>query len=270
MLIVLSVYFLLVWLIFSKLKRTAGNSHGLSFGAQNGGIAIDPAKYGLDAMPPDSAPSVPYRREEVLDDLGECFVDTGSGYSPYVHEAKAEPWSRAKATGRWVKDVCAGADFVGKGETVRQGGQRVWWWLKGVKPKWYGAILGVSKADINARYASIVEFAGLHRFMQTPVKRYSDGMKVRLGFAVAVNVESDILLIDEVLAVGDEEFKAKCLQRMVEFTNGETTVIVTTHQRGMMQSVCERAVYVEEGSVVLDGPVGEVWDYYEQHVAAKN
>jgi hypothetical protein len=129
--------------IFSKLKSTAGNGQGLSVGAQNGGIAIDPSKYGLDAMPPEPAPSVPHRREAVLDDLGACFVDTGTGYSPYVHEVKTEPWSMARATGRWVKDLCGGADFVGKGETVRQEGQRLWWWLKGVKPKWYGAILGV-------------------------------------------------------------------------------------------------------------------------------
>lgn len=132
--------------IFSKLKNPqgSGNGNGLPVGSPNGGIAIDPSKYGLESMPPDSAvPPVQNGGDAHLDDIGECFVDTEPGYSPYVHEVKTEPWSGAKATGRWVKDVCKGADFAGKGEKALHGLQGLGRWLKGVNPKWYGVTLGV-------------------------------------------------------------------------------------------------------------------------------
>ncbi len=132
--------------IFSKLKNSLGNGNrnGLAAGSSNGGIDIDPSKYGLESMPPDSAePPVSNGRSAHLDDLGECFVDTDPGYSPYVHEVKTEPWAGAKATGRWVKDVYEGADFAGKGEKARHGLQRLGRWLKGLNPKWYGVTLGV-------------------------------------------------------------------------------------------------------------------------------
>ncbi|BCS96167.1 hypothetical protein DSLASN_17990 [Desulfoluna limicola] len=132
--------------IFRKLKNPLGNGNGngLTVGSPSGGIAIDPSKYGLEAMPPDAAvPPVQNGRDAHRDDLGECFVETEPGYSPYVHEVKSESWSGAKATVRWVKDVWAGADFEGKGQGALKGLQRLGHWLKGVSPKWYGVTLGV-------------------------------------------------------------------------------------------------------------------------------
>jgi len=121
-----------------------------------------------------------------------------------------------------------------------------------------GSILGMSRRDINRKFDQIVDFAGVENFLDTPVKRYSSGMRVRLGFAVAAHLEPDILVVDEVLAVGDAEFQRKCLGRMNEVAGEGHTVLFVSHQMEAIQSLCTRAIWLEQGSVARDGPAGDV------------
>ena len=120
-----------------------------------------------------------------------------------------------------------------------------------------GAILGMRRAEIRRRFDEIVEFADIERFLDTPVKRYSSGMQVRLAFAVAAHLEPEILLVDEVLAVGDAAFQRKSLAKMAEVARAGSTVIFVSHNLATIQALCQRAILLERGSVVTDAPVEE-------------
>jgi len=121
-----------------------------------------------------------------------------------------------------------------------------------------GAVLGMSKAEIERKFDDIVDFAGIPKFLDTPVKRYSSGMLVRLGFSVAAHLEPEILLVDEVLAVGDAEFQKKCLGRMDELGSSGRTVIFVSHSMPAILRLCRRAVLLDKGGVVQDGPAHAV------------
>ena len=125
-----------------------------------------------------------------------------------------------------------------------------------------GAILGMSKAEIKSKFDEIVAFAEVERFLDTPVKHYSSGMYVRLAFAVAANLEPDILIVDEVLAVGDAQFQKKCLGKMEEVGKAGRTVIFVSHSMPTITSLCDRAILVESGRVVRDGSTSEVVMHY--------
>jgi lipopolysaccharide transport system ATP-binding protein len=125
-----------------------------------------------------------------------------------------------------------------------------------------GAILGMRRSEINARFDEIVEFAEIERFLDTPVKRYSSGMSVRLAFAVAAHLEPEILLVDEVLAVGDASFQRKSLAKMTEVAKQGRTVIFVSHNLAIIQALCERVVLLEHGRVMADGPVRSTIDSY--------
>ena len=116
------------------------------------------------------------------------------------------------------------------------------------------AILGIKRAEVERRLDEIVEFAEVEDFLDTPVKFYSSGMSVRLGFAIAVNVDPDVLLVDEVLAVGDESFQSKCLERMQRFKSDGRTVVLVTHSLEQAQSFCDRALVLDHGRLTYDGP----------------
>lgn len=115
-----------------------------------------------------------------------------------------------------------------------------------------GAILGMTRKEITKRFDEIVEFANLEKFLDTPVKRYSTGMHMRLAFSVAAHFDPEILLVDEVLAVGDAEFQKKCLKRMGDVASEGRTVLLVSHNLGAIKSLCSRAVYVKEGRVAAD------------------
>ena len=132
-----------------------------------------------------------------------------------------------------------------------------------------GAILGLTRAEIDRHYQSIVEFSELERFMDTPIKRYSSGMHVRLGFAVASCVNPDILLVDEVLAVGDTSFHQKCVNRISELLNKGTTIIFVSHDLWLVQAVCPKAIYLDKGQVRLTGSTSEVIEAYEHDLHRK-
>lgn len=125
-----------------------------------------------------------------------------------------------------------------------------------------GAILGMSKAEITRKFDEIVAFAEVEKFLDTPVKRYSSGMYVRLAFAVAANLEPEILIVDEVLAVGDQQFQKKCLGKMEEVGKEGRTVIFVSHSMPTVTSLCDRAILLESGRVAKMGPTSEVVMYY--------
>jgi lipopolysaccharide transport system ATP-binding protein len=118
-----------------------------------------------------------------------------------------------------------------------------------------GAILGMTRAEMRRRFDEIVEFSGVAKFIDTPVKRYSVGMYVRLAFAVAAHLEAEILVIDEVLAVGDAEFQAKCLNRMSEVASSGRTVLFVSHNFAAITALTRRAIVLEAGRLTFDGPV---------------
>jgi ABC-type polysaccharide/polyol phosphate transport system ATPase subunit len=125
------------------------------------------------------------------------------------------------------------------------------------------ALLGVSRRRMDAIFADIVEFSELGDFMAEPMRTYSTGMVMRLAFSVAVHVDPDILLIDEVLAVGDSAFQAKCFEKVLDFRRRGKTILCVSHVSGMVQQLCSRAVWLDHGDLMLDGPIAEVVDAYE-------
>lgn len=131
-----------------------------------------------------------------------------------------------------------------------------------------GAILGLSGAEIAERFDEIVEFAGVEHLLDTAVRTYSSGLEVRLGFAVAVTVDPDILLVDEVLAVGDAEFQERSLERMRRFRDEGKTFVLVSHDLDAVRDMCDRAIVLDRGRVVFDGPVVEGVELYRQRVAS--
>src|SRR5204863_2227017 len=126
-----------------------------------------------------------------------------------------------------------------------------------------GSILGMRKVEIDSRFDEIVAFAEIERFLDTPVKRYSSGMYVRLAFAVAAHLQPEILIVDEVLAVGDAEFQKKCLGKMREVSSGEgRTVLFVSHNMAAVTALCKRAILLERGRLVADGESGAVVEKY--------
>jgi len=121
-----------------------------------------------------------------------------------------------------------------------------------------GAILGMKRTEIEDRFDDIVDFSGVERFIDTPVKRYSSGMYVRLAFAVAAHFEPEIMLVDEVLAVGDAEFQRRCLGRMEELGNAGRTVLFVSHALPAVAQLCDRAIWIDAGRIVGDGAPAEV------------
>jgi len=130
-----------------------------------------------------------------------------------------------------------------------------------------GAILGMGKAEIVRKFDEIVAFAELEKFIDTPVKHYSSGMYVRLAFAVAAHLEPEILLVDEVLAVGDINFQKKCLGKMGDVARAGRTVVLVSHQLNQIRRLCHRVVWIDDGSVRRDGPTHEVVSAYESAMA---
>jgi ABC-2 type transport system ATP-binding protein len=124
------------------------------------------------------------------------------------------------------------------------------------------AILGMSKRDAERNFDSIVEFAGLERFIDTPVKNFSSGMTVRLGFSIATHVEPEILLIDEVLSVGDQAFQRKSSEKIEQFRRDGRTIVVVSHSLGAVQQLCKEVIWLEKGTLKMRGPAADVIAHY--------
>ena len=125
-----------------------------------------------------------------------------------------------------------------------------------------GSILGLRKWEINQRFDEIVDFSGVEQFIDTPVKRYSSGMNIRLGFAVAAHLDPDVLIVDEVLSVGDYEFQKKCIGKMSDVTSEGRTILFVSHNLGSVRDLCTRTILLEKGKKVHDGNTEEVISSY--------
>jgi len=125
-----------------------------------------------------------------------------------------------------------------------------------------GVILGMTKAEIKSKFDEIVDFSGIERFIDTPVKRYSSGMYVRLAFAVAAHLEPEILFVDEVLAVGDVEFQKKCLGKMEDIAKGGRTILFVSHNMAAIRSLCRRTILLDKGELLMDSATNQVVAYY--------
>lgn len=131
-----------------------------------------------------------------------------------------------------------------------------------------GMMLGLSRAEVMDRLPGIIEFAGLGQFIDQPVKSYSSGMYVRLGFAVAVAADPDVLIVDEILAVGDEVFAHRCLERIARLQRQGTAIVLVSHDLGLVEQLAHRALYLREGTAVFCGPAGAAVARYRSDVAA--
>jgi len=127
------------------------------------------------------------------------------------------------------------------------------------------SLLGLRKNEVDARFDRIVEFSELQEFIDVPLRNYSSGMAMRLGFSVAIHTDPDIMLMDEVFAVGDQEFQQKCLARVAEFKAQGKTMIFVSHGLEVLRGVCERAIWLEHGKVLADGPLEDVLAQYSSH-----
>src|SRR5262245_37163271 len=127
-----------------------------------------------------------------------------------------------------------------------------------------GSLLGMRRREISAKLNSIVEFAGVEHFIDTPVKFYSSGMYLRLGFSIAAHLDPEILLLDEVLAVGDAAFQAKCLDRVTELKRAGTTIVFISHNLHAVARLCERTLLLRSGEIVMDGDTSKVIAEYER------
>lgn len=125
-----------------------------------------------------------------------------------------------------------------------------------------GSILGLTKREVESRFDEIVAFADLEQFIDMPVKNYSSGMYVRLGFSVAISIDPEVLLVDEVLAVGDEQFQRKCLERVADLRAGGRTIALVTHSLDTVRNLCDSAAWLDRGELRAIGPAGEVADTY--------
>jgi len=125
-----------------------------------------------------------------------------------------------------------------------------------------GSILGMRKREVEERFDAIVDFAGVKQFIDTPIKHYSSGMRLRLGFSVAAHLEPDVLIVDEVLAVGDAGFQKKCIQAMEGLRNSGRTVLFVSHNLAAVENLCSRAIWIDGGKIRLDGPVKQGIEAY--------
>lgn len=129
------------------------------------------------------------------------------------------------------------------------------------------AIFGLTRQEIDARLQSIIDFSELGDFIDSPVRTYSSGMYMRLAFSVAINVDAEILLIDEILAVGDQHFQEKCFAKLEELAKSNMTIVIVSHSLGSIRKLCNRAIWINNGEVAMDGEASKVIDAYLKECA---
>ena len=136
--------------------------------------------------------------------------------------------------------------------------------LTGAENLWLNAsLLGLTRKRTEELFESVVEFAGISHFIDEPLRIYSAGMAMRLAFSVAVHTDPDILVIDEILAVGDQAFQAKCFERILQFKRGGRTILCVSHSTSTVEQLCDRAIWLDHGEVMMDGAVRSVLEAYE-------
>ncbi len=133
-----------------------------------------------------------------------------------------------------------------------------------------GAMLGMKRAEVIDRFDEIIAFSGVEKFLDTPVKRYSSGMFLRLAFSIMAHLKSDILIVDEILAVGDAQFQIKCLEKMTSIVNDGRTVIFVSHQLEKIKMLCKNVLWIQKGHLIEAGPAEEVLDRFEKPIHDKS
>ena len=129
-----------------------------------------------------------------------------------------------------------------------------------------GAVLGFNRKDITARLDRIIEFSGINDFIDAPIRTYSSGMVARLGFAVATDIQPEILIVDEILSVGDAEFQKKSAARILDYQNSGSTILIVSHNSDSIKQLCNRAIWLEFGSVKMMGCVEDIANQYSKHL----
>ena len=132
-----------------------------------------------------------------------------------------------------------------------------------------GAILGIKKHDLTRRFEEIVDFSGIGNVLEQPIKSYSNGMQVRLAFAIAVQLEPEILLMDEVLAVADEDFIRASIRKLAELKHDGCTILLASHDMALLEQICTRALWFEHGQLIADGPMHALAQHYREHILTK-
>lgn len=132
------------------------------------------------------------------------------------------------------------------------------------------SIFGLTRKEIDKRLQDIIDFSELHEFMDNPVRTYSSGMYMRLAFAVAINVDADVLLIDEILGVGDAAFQAKCFERLKKIKKEGTTIVIVSHSLEQIEEICERSYWIKDGMIELQGSPSVVHETYKEYMNQKN
>ena len=133
-----------------------------------------------------------------------------------------------------------------------------------------GILLGLTRKEIKKLEKQIIDFADIGEYIDSPIQKYSSGMRARLGFAIAVNIDPEILLIDEALSVGDEEFKNKCLKKIIEITeNKNVTLVLVTHSLEMVKQFCDRGLVIEKGKLTYDGNIDSAIEFYQKSINLK-
>jgi ABC-2 type transport system ATP-binding protein len=202
-----------------------------------------------------------YEEFQALDDIS-LDVDAGETFG-FIGENGSGKSTLLKCIARILRPDTGSVTVEGKVSALLELGAGFHPELSGRENVYLnGSILGLSKRDLDARFDDIVEFAGLERFIDSPVKNYSSGMYVRLGFSVAINVNPDVLLVDEVLAVGDEAFQRRCGDKFAEMKQAGKTVVIVSHGLGSIRSMCDRVMWLEHGEAMAVGAAGDVIDGY--------
>jgi len=129
------------------------------------------------------------------------------------------------------------------------------------------AIFGLTKEEIDKRLNDIIEFSELGKYIDSPIRTYSSGMYMRLAFAVAINVDADILLIDEILAVGDQHFQEKCFEKLEELAKSDMTIVIVSHSLESLKKLCNRGIWIKDGQINMDGNFKEVSEAYIKECA---
>ena len=170
-----------------------------------------------------------------------------------------------KLLSRITEPTTGAARIEGRVGTLLEVGTGFHWELTGKENVYlYGAILGMTRTEIRNKYDAILDFAGIKDFIDTPIKRYSSGMYVRLAFSVAAHLEPDILLIDEVLSVGDLSFQRKCIEFAKRLHKRDATILFVSHNMATIKTLCSRVIYLRQGQIQFDGPTDEGIKLYEE------
>ncbi len=241
-----------------------GKRFRLGLSHQGYGTLRDSLVNGIKAVPKKLIGRGPKVEFDYLDALREVSftVDRGEAIGLIGHNGAGKS-TLLKVLSRIIEPSSGWADVTGRVGSLLEVGTGFHPELTGRENVFLnGAILGMRRAEIRSRFDEIAEFADVDRFLDTPVKRYSSGMSVRLAFAVAAHLEPEILLVDEVLAVGDASFQRKSLAKMGEVAKAGSTVIFVSHNLATIQALCGRGILLERGAVIADAPVDEAVSHY--------